>query len=65
MMKTKLYLIFILCKFFNSSRVIRFHHGLEGYQIGEVRHDYGDGRAMIKVSSKYCLVCNITPKVRY
>ena len=63
-MKTKLYLIFLLCRIFDNSKVIRFYGGLDKFKVGEVRHDYGDGRVMIKVNNKYCLICKINKKIQ-
>jgi len=58
-LKIKLYLVFLLCRVFNRSKVIRFYSGLDKFKIGEIRHDYKDGRVMVKINNKYCLICRI------
>jgi len=55
----KLYLIFFLCSVFARERVIRFYSGLDKFKFGEVRHDYKDGRSMLKINNKYCLIKKI------
>ena len=44
---------------FNDSKVIRFYSGLNHLKTGQLKYDYGDGRGMIKVNNKYCLIVNI------
>jgi hypothetical protein len=55
-LKIKLYLVFLLCRIFNRYKVISFYSGLDKFKMGEIRHDYKDGRVMIKINNKYCLI---------
>lgn len=54
--KFKLYLKFIYYIIFNNEKVVRFYRGLNELNVGDICYDYNDGRVMIKVNNKYCII---------